>query len=183
MQKFVSSGRVWSPVYCVAVRCPIHWTTNAQIGMKQDERKINLNLKYFLCTSPTYPSHCAIVYFSEILTQNSIKCGNIHARRTNGIEIELCNFIFLNRTKIIFSRARSQKRTNKVNMLHMIQQKWSSIQSTIFSMHSILHHKTISLNFPRRIGILLPKLFWHTVRKNYSSDREHTIPAFILVIS
>ena len=106
----------------------------------------------------TLKPHISIVYFSEILTQNSIKCGNIHARRTNGIEIELCNFIFLNRTKIIFSRAMSQKRTNKVNMLHMIQQKWSSIQSTIFSMHSILRHKTISLNFQRRIGILLPKL-------------------------
>ena len=54
--------------------------------------------------------YLAIVYFSEILTQNSIKCGNIHARRTNGIEIELCNFIFVNRTKIIFSRAKVPKK-------------------------------------------------------------------------
>ena len=120
---------------------------------------------FFYFQNTLKPTYLAIVYFSEILTQNSIKCGNIHARRTNGIEIELCNFTLLNRTKIIFSRARSQKRTNKVNMLHMIQQKWSSIQSTIFSMHSILHHKTISLNFQRIIGILLPKLYWPTLRK------------------
>ena len=117
-----------------------------------------LNLINLFYLQKKFPSEYSktphiIVYFSEILTQNSIKCGNIHARRTNGIEIELCNFIFLNRTKIIFSRARSLKRTNKVNMLHMIQQKWSSIQSTIFSTHSILHNKTISLYFKRRIQL------------------------------
>jgi hypothetical protein len=33
-------------------------TTMAQIRIEQDGRKMNLNLIYFLCTSPTYPSHC-----------------------------------------------------------------------------------------------------------------------------
>ena len=70
----------------------------------------SLNLFYLQKKILNEYSITPIVYVSEILTQNSIKCGNIHARRTNGIEIELCNFIFLNRTKIIFSRAKVPKK-------------------------------------------------------------------------
>ena len=35
--------------------------------------------------------------------------------------------------------------------------------------------KLISSGKKRKYGILLPKLFWPTVRKNYSSDRENVL--------